>query len=240
MTLEIIPAVDILGGRVVRLLRGDAATAKVYYTNPLDAALRWVEEGAKSLHVVDLDAALGCGENLKQIEQIVEEINVEVQVGGGIRSLEKAERLINAGAARIVVGTRAVRERSFASELIERFGADKVVVALDYDRGVVLTEGWRKMGGVGVKEAVDSMRELGVEYILLTSKERDGTLEGPDCRAVREASRGGVKVLAAGGIGSVRHIVEVRDAGAYACILGRCLYEGAVKLREALEAAGGG
>lgn len=238
MTLEVIPAVDLMGGKVVRLYKGDANKAIIYYTNPLEAAQRWVREGAKTLHIIDLDAALGSGDNIDQIEQIVRKLDVKVQVGGGIRSIEKADMLIKTGANRIIIGTKAISEKGFAEELIQKYGAQRIVIALDYSQDEVLIEGWTKRSGIKVKEAVDAMKKIGVEYILLTSKERDGTLTGPDYKIIRENSKNNnLKIIAAGGIGSIEDILKLKQAGAYACILGRCLYERTINLKDAIKAA---
>ncbi len=236
--MEVIPAVDIMGGRVVRLYRGDPNRTKVYYNNPLDAARRWIGEGAKTIHVVDLDAALSLGENTKLIEQMVSTLGVRMQIGGGIRSVEKAERLIKAGAEMIIVGTRALRDRAFTKELADRYGPERVAVALDYSEGEVLIEGWKSRSGRTLREMIGEVKVQGIRYILLTSRERDGTLTGPDYRTIKGASEEvDIKVMAAGGIESIEHILKLKASGAYAAILGRCLYEGTLELGEAIKAA---
>lgn len=240
MTFEIIPAVDLMKGQVVRLYRGEAGSVKIYHTNPIEATKKWVEEGAKTIHIIDLDSALGLGDNTEQIEEIVRKVKANVQVGGGIRSIAKAERLIKGGVHRIIIGTKAVLDKSFTRELLSKFGAERVAVALDYLQNEVLIEGWTKRSGVKVKAAVNEIAELGAQYILLTSKERDGTLSGPDYETIKEASKNrSVKIIAAGGIENIEHILALREAGAYACILGRCLYEGTVNLKDALRAVRG-
>jgi len=237
MTFELIPAVDLMNGCVVRLYRGEAGSAKIYHTNPLETAQRWVEEGAKTIHIIDLDAVLSKGDNIGQIERIAKNVDARVQVGGGIRSLSKAERLFKAGVHRIIVGTKAIVDRAFIEYFISTYGAERVAVALDYLRDEVLIEGWTKGSGVKVKAAIDDMVGLGVQYVLLTSKERDGTLLGPDYETISQVSKNrNAKIMAAGGIEKMEHILALRDAGAYACILGRCLYEGTVSLKEALRA----
>ncbi len=239
--MELIPAVDLMKGKVVRLYRGLATKAKIYYTNPLHAAQRWVREGAKTLHIIDLDAALGSGENIEQIEQIVKKLDVKVQVGGGIRSVEKAEKLIKTGVHRIIVGTKALSERGFAKELVYKYGAQRIVFALDYARNQVLIEGWTKQSGVKVKDAVEAVKQIGAEYILLTSKERDGTLLGPDYKTVEENSKNSnLKIIAAGGVRNIEHVLKLKQVGAYACILGTCLYEGTIRLKDAMKAVGEG
>jgi len=237
MIFEVIPAVDLMKGCVVRLYKGEASSIKIYHTNPLEAAQKWVDEGAETIHVIDLDAALGLGDNTQQIEEIAKNVKARIQVGGGIRSIDKAERLIKSGVHRIIIGTKAILDKSFTRELLSAYGAEHVVVALDYLQNEVLIEGWTKKSGIKLNAALDEMAELGVHYILLTSKERDGTLSGPDYITIREASKKrNLKIIAAGGIETIEHILALRDAGAYACILGRCLYEGTIKLKDAIRA----
>jgi phosphoribosylformimino-5-aminoimidazole carboxamide ribotide isomerase len=237
MTFEIIPAVDLMKGCVVRLYRGEASSAKIYHTNPLEAAQKWVEEGAETIHIIDLDAALGVGDNTQQIEEIAKKVKAKIQVGGGIRSIAKAERLIKSGVHRVIIGTKAILDKQFTHELLSNYGAEHVAVALDYLQDEVLIEGWTKKSGLKLNTALDEMAELGVQYILLTSKERDGTLSGPDYTTIREASkRRGLKIIAAGGIETIEQILALREAGAYACIVGRCLYEGTLNLRDAIKA----
>jgi phosphoribosylformimino-5-aminoimidazole carboxamide ribotide isomerase len=237
MTFEIIPAVDLMKGCVVRLYRGEASSAKIYHTNPLEAAQKWVDEGAETIHIIDLDAALGVGDNTQQIEEIAKKVKAKIQVGGGIRSIAKAERLIKSGVHRILIGTKAILDKQFTRELLSNYGAEHVAVALDYLQDEVLIEGWTKKSGLKLNTALDKMAEIGVQYILLTSKERDGTLSGPDYTTIREASkRRGLKIVAAGGIETIEQILALREAGAYACIVGRCLYEGTLNLRDAIKA----
>jgi phosphoribosylformimino-5-aminoimidazole carboxamide ribotide isomerase len=224
-------------GCVVRLYRGEASSAKIYYTNPLEAAQKWVEEGAETIHIIDLDAALGVGDNTQQIEEIAKKVEAKIQVGGGIRSIAKAERLIKSGVHRIIIGTKAILDKQFTREIVSKYGAEHVAVALDYLQDEVLIEGWTKKSGLKLNTALDEMVELGVQYILLTSKERDGTLSGPDYTTIREASkRRNLKIVAAGGIETIEQILALREAGAYACIVGRCLYEGTLNLRDAIKA----
>jgi len=241
MTFEIIPAVDLMKGCVVRLYRGEASSAKIYSTNPVEAAQKWVDEGAETIHIIDLDAALGLGDNTQQIEEIAKSVKAKIQVGGGIRSVAKAENLFKSGVHRIIIGTKAILDKSFIRELLSTYGAERVAVALDYLHDEALIEGWTKKSGVKLQAALDEMVDLGVKYILLTSKERDGTLSGPDYTTIREASKNrSLKIMAAGGIESIEHILALKEAGAYACILGRCLYEGTLNLKDAIRAVKGG
>jgi len=240
MTFEIIPAVDLMKGYVVRLYKGEASSAKIYHTNPVEAARKWVEEGAETIHIIDLDAALGVGDNTQQIEEIAKKVNAKIQVGGGIRSIAKAERLFKCGVHRIIIGTKAILDKPFLRELLSTYGAEHVAVALDYLQDEVLIEGWTKKSGLKLNATLNEMTELGVQYVLLTSKERDGTLSGPDYTTIREASKKrSLKIIAAGGIETIEHILALRDAGAYACILGRCLYEGTLNLKDAIRAVKG-
>ena len=237
MTFEIIPAVDLMNGCVVRLYKGEASSVKIYHTNPVEVAQRWVTEGAETIHIIDLDAALGLGDNTQQIEEIAKKVKARIQVGGGVRSIVKAERLIKSGVHRIIIGTKAILDKPFIRELLSTYGAEHVAVALDYLQDEVLIEGWTSMSGVKLSVALGEMAELGIQYILLTSKERDGTLSGPDYLTVKEASKNrSLKIIAAGGIETTNQILALREAGAYACILGRCLYEGTLNLKDAIRA----
>ena len=237
MTFEIIPAVDLMKGCIVRLYKGEASSTKIYHIDPVGTAQKWVQEGAETIHIIDLDAALGIGDNTQQIEEIAKKVKAKLQVGGGIRSLAKAEKLVESGVYRIIVGTKAILDKTFTRELLSLYGAERVAVALDYLQDEVLIEGWTKKSGLKLDKALEEMAGLGVQYILLTSKERDGTLSGPDYTTIREASKKrGLKIIAAGGIETIGHILAVRDAGAYACIVGRCLYEGTLNLKDAIRA----
>lgn len=237
----VIPSIDIMNGEVVRLLRGDPKQVKSYahLGDPITIARRWESEGAKLIHVVDLDAALGLGENISIIGNIARSIKAPIQVGGGIRSVERARQLINAGVARTVLGSLAFRSVESLRALLEEFGDERIVVALDHLDGVVMIDGWRKSANITLREATQFFKSLGVRYFLVTSIQRDGMMVGPDMENLSKIIDLRVNVIASGGIRSLNDISMLRDLGVYGVIIGRALYEGSFTLKEALNIAEG-
>jgi phosphoribosylformimino-5-aminoimidazole carboxamide ribotide isomerase len=237
----VIPAIDIMNGEVVRLLRGNPKQVKSYahLGDPITIARKWESEGAKLIHVVDLDAALGLGENINIIGAIVRSIKAPIQVGGGIRSVEQVRQLINAGVARAVLGSLAFRSVESLKALLEEFGDERIVVALDHLDGVVMIDGWRKSVSMTLKEAAQFFKSLGVRYFLVTSIQRDGMMVGPDIKNLSKIVDLGVNVIASGGIRSLSDISMLRSLGVYGVIIGRALYEGLFTLKEALNIAEG-
>jgi len=230
-----------MNGEVVRLLRGDPKQVKSYahLGDPITIARRWESEGAKLIHVVDLDAALGLGENISIIGNIARSIKAPIQVGGGIRSVERARQLINAGVARTVLGSLAFRSVESLRALLEEFGDERIVVALDHLDGVVMIDGWRKSANITLREATQFFKSLGVRYFLVTSIQRDGMMVGPDMENLSKIIDLRVNVIASGGIRSLNDISMLRDLGVYGVIIGRALYEGSFTLKEALNIAEG-
>jgi phosphoribosylformimino-5-aminoimidazole carboxamide ribotide isomerase len=233
--LLVIPSVDVLEGRCVRL-RGGREEEKRVYGDPLEWARRWEEEGASLLHVVDLDAALGRGSNRELLLRLLRGRRARVQVGGGIRSVERAEEYVRAGAERVVVGTSAVKNPELVRRLVEVLGGERVVVALDARGGRVVVEGWREETGKDVVELAREMEEAGVGYLLYTDVEADGRMCG-----IGEVggilSRIRLPVILSGGVRSLEDVRRAREAGAAGLIVGTALYEGRFTLREAMEVA---
>lgn len=239
--MEIIPAIDLRGGNCVRLYQGDYARETVFSDDPLAVAERWQSEGGQRLHIVDLDGAhSGNPANLAAITAITRTLTIPVQVGGGIRSVDTAAALFDAGAARVVVGTAAVANPELVTELCGRFGSERVVVALDARDGMVAIHGWTETAAVTATELAGRMAELGVIRLLYTDIARDGTLEEPNYAATAALARdSGLKVLAAGGVGAAAHIANLAPTGAEAAIIGRALYTGDITIAAARAAAGG-
>lgn len=235
----VIPAIDIMGGKVVRLLRGDPREMKsyAYLGDPIELARRWESEGARLIHVVDLDAALGLGDNINLIKMITRSVGIQVQVGGGIRSIERARQIIDAGAARMVLGSLAFKSVESLKFLLGEFGPERVAVALDHLNGMVMINGWRQPAYKTLREAAEFFASIGVRYFLITSIERDGMMAGPDIENLSKVMDLDVKVIASGGIRSLNDIILLRDIGVYGIIIGRALYEGALTFREALKAS---
>ncbi|MFH0749214.1 MAG: 1-(5-phosphoribosyl)-5-[(5-phosphoribosylamino)methylideneamino]imidazole-4-carboxamide isomerase [Candidatus Bathyarchaeota archaeon] len=239
--MELIPAIDILGGKVVRLSKGDLKTAKSYenFQEPLQTAKKWESDGAKSLHIVDLDAAMGQGDNLQIIEQIMLGVRIPVQVGGGIRSSEKATKMLNAGINRIIVTTLAFEKEDVLKTLLQEFGSHRIMVALDYLEETVMAKGWRHTTGLSLMKAIQKFLNLGIEFFLLTSISRDGLLRGPDYPTLNAVTqRFKKKLFVAGGISTLNDLIQLKSIGVEGVVIGKALYEGNFSLKDALKALG--
>lgn len=223
----ILPCVDIQSGRAVRLYEGDPERETVYFDSPLAAARHWVSLGAGMLHLVDLDAATGRGENRAVIAEIVHEIGVPVEVGGGVRDRAAAEDLLRLGVHRVVIGTAAVRSPELVAELIAAHGPERVVVSLDARGLEVATHGWAQGSGVQVAELTPDLAHAGLETLIFTDVTRDGTLRGLDRALMRQVRTLWTNTLIVGGgvatVDDVRLLAEENIEGA---IVGRAIYEG--------------
>jgi phosphoribosylformimino-5-aminoimidazole carboxamide ribotide isomerase len=237
----VLPAVDIRGGRCVRLIQGRIAGERVYGDDPPGQALRWEAAGAPWLHVVDLDGAFAARPaNEDVITRLIAAVTVPVEVGGGIRDLAAIERLLAIGAARVILGTAAVVSRDLLEAACERFG-DKVAVAIDAREGVVVTEGWCVATSEHPLDAAVRVVRAGARRIIYTDTSRDGMLAGPNISAFEEMLRAvSVPVIASGGVSSaddVRRLRALAPAGLEGVIVGRALYEGRVRMEDLLAAA---
>lgn len=240
----VIPAVDIRGGRCVRLRRGLPEEETVFGEDPVEAALLWESQGAELIHVVDLDGAFA-GEpvNRAVIEKLARRVGVPVEVGGGIRDSGVARGYIEAGVARVVVGTRAFTDPSWLARLAGELG-DRLVVGVDAKEGLVAVSGWTGDAGLSPLEAVAGLEEAGVKRIIYTNVGRDGTLEGPDFEGTEAVARAAsMPVIASGGVGGMADIERVRrmrSLGVEGVIVGMALYRGDVTMDEVVSAFGGG
>jgi phosphoribosylformimino-5-aminoimidazole carboxamide ribotide isomerase len=239
--LQLIPAIDLMNGKIVRLTHGDPKTAKVYdqFGGPIETAKKWRADGAGKIHIIDLDAALGSGDNLSVIAEIVENIDLPIQVGGGIRKVEAAEKLLKLGVNQVILGALAFSDPEAVTQMQQEFGAKSVIVALDNRDGKIMVKGWKTATGLGVKEALEKFVALGVNTFLATSITRDGTLSGPDLDTLREACQyAGVAIIAAGGIGGLDDLVALKRVGVAGAVIGKALYEGRFTLKDALKMIG--
>jgi len=235
--LIVIPAVDLLGGKCVRLYRGDPTKNKVYYEDPLDAAKILELDGAELIHVVDLDAALGSGDNVFAIKRILKNVNVKVEIGGGIRSLEKADELLKLGAYRVIFGTAAVNDPSLVKEAVSRFGSEHVAVAIDEKDGKVAVHGWKNKSSVDCLELAQLFDEIGVGALIFTPISVDGTLQGPRIKKTVELMNSvTVPVVASGGVAQLDDLVALSKVGVWGAIVGTAIYEKNFTVKEALEA----
>jgi len=234
--MHIYPAIDIRGGKCVRLLQGKAEHETVYGENPLTVAKKWAEEGAKRLHVVDLDGAFGSsGDNFKIITQMANEVGVPIQLGGGMRSIEKIRSAIDAGIEKVILGTLAIEQPSFVSKALDFFG-EKIAVGIDAKGGYVAIKGWTQDSKLHAFDLAVNMKDLGVKTLVYTDISKDGMLSGPDFDGTSQmVETTGLYVIASGGITSVDDIKKLKCLGVSGVIIGKALYTGDISLRQALE-----
>ena len=231
-----------MNGKIVRLTHGDPETAKVYdqFGGPVETAKKWKWEGAGKIHIIDLDAALGMGDNLSVIAEMIENVDLPIQVGGGIRKVETAEKLLKLGVNQVILGALAFSDLEAVAQIQQAFGAASVIVALDHRDGIIMVEGWKTVTGLCVKEALEKFAKLGVKAFLVTSIAKDGTLSGPDLDTLREACQyPNVEIIAAGGIGGLDDLRALKRVGVAGVVIGKALYESRFTLKEALNAVGG-
>ncbi len=239
MKFEIIPAIDIRGGKCVRLIQGDYAQETVYGDDPLEMAKRWAGEGATRLHIVDLDGARdGVSANLGVIQSIAGALEIPVQVGGGIRTFEALDALLDAGVQRGILGTQAAKDPQFAEEAFAIY-ADAVILGIDAKDGKVAVEGWQETSNVSAIQFAKYMAEAGCMRIIFTDIARDGMLTGPNLAALAEMAKAvEIPIIASGGVQSAEDVALLREiAGIEGLITGKALYENRATLREFLNAA---
>jgi len=241
MAITIIPAIDIRGGRAVRLARGDFSKETKYFDDPVSAAQRWIDEGAQRIHIVDLDAAAeGRPMNADHIKKIASLSPVPIEVGGGIRSLDIIEHYLDAGVGWVIVGTAAVEDRPFVHAAAEKFPG-KIILGIDAEGGFVKTRGWLEKSNVSAVDLVQSYRSVDLGAVIYTDIARDGIGTGVDVDGARKLARqAGVGVIASGGVKDARDILRVMKAekdGVFGVIVGRALYEGTLTLCDAISMA---
>jgi phosphoribosylformimino-5-aminoimidazole carboxamide ribotide isomerase len=240
--VQLIPAIDLMSGKIVRLTQGDPKTAKVYrqFGGPLETAKKWYNEGATKLHIIDLDAALGMGNNFSVIAEIAQNVDLPIQVGGGIRKATSAEKLLELGVSQVILGALAFSDPKAVIQIQQEFGGNSLIVALDNRDGKIMIAGWKTATVLGLREALEKFSALDVKTFLLTSIIRDGTLSGPDLETLREACKyPNVEIIAAGGIGSLKDLMALKSVGVDSAVIGKALYEGRFTFMEALKSVGG-
>jgi phosphoribosylformimino-5-aminoimidazole carboxamide ribotide isomerase len=238
--LILYPAIDIRGGQAVRLMQGDYERETAYDADPLDAAARWVDQGAEWLHVVDLDGARsGISENLEHVRRIASELDAKVQLGGGLRDGFAVEKALSAGAERVVIGTAALADPEFLEEMLDEHG-QKIVVGVDARGGMAATQGWTETSGSEAGALIRDLAGKGVSRIVWTPIEVDGTMEGPPLHQLRViADDLDAELIYSGGVGTVEHLSALAASELPALggvIVGRALYEGKFDVADALAA----
>jgi phosphoribosylformimino-5-aminoimidazole carboxamide ribotide isomerase len=231
--VKIIPAIDLIDGQVVRLVKGDPDKKTVYSNNPIEIAKKWQSDGADMLHIVDLDATLGRGSNLEIIKKIVKEIKIPVQIAGGLREASLITEVANI-ATRIVLGTIAFQNEDLLQQLLETLGPEKIVISADHIDGKIVVKGWQESTE---KKLIDSMNEflqMGFSEFLVTNVNHDGTMQGPDLDYLSKVcSLDNANVIASGGISNVNDVKLVKEKNVFGVILGKALYENKITIGEA-------
>lgn len=236
----VIPAIDIKGDKVVRLCRGDFKEVKVYSDDPVSIAKKWESEGAKLLHIVDLEGALsGELKNLPSIKNIIKAISIPVEVGGGIRSRDSIEKLLSAGARYVILGTRACLDEKFVKSAIADFG-DKIIVSIDAKDGMVATAGWTSVSKIKATDLLAKIESFGLNTVIYTDISRDGTLEGPNFASLKEIlkARRKADIISSGGVSSLEDLINLKQyesQGLSGAIVGKAIYEDKLNLKEAIK-----
>lgn len=242
--MDVIPAIDLLEGRCVRLYQGDYTRSQVFNSDPVAVAQQWVQQGAPRLHLVDLDGAkVGQPVNWQTIAAIVEAAKVPVQVGGGLRDRQSVAKLLAIGVERVILGTVAIEQPSLVAQLCEEF-PEQILVGIDARDGRVATHGWLETSEVLAVDLAKQMTDLGAAAIIYTDIHRDGTLQGPNLTALRQLTTEiSIPVIASGGVSSITDLLSLlalEPQGVSGVVIGRALYTGDVSLREALQSVGPG
>jgi len=228
----VIPAIDLWEGKVVRLLKGNPADSTVYSNDPIQVAKEFKLKGVEFLHLVDLSAALGQEDNLEIIGKILKEIDIKVEVGGGIRDIEKAKKLISLGAERIIVGTKSLEDK-FLKDLIRAVGVDKIAVSVDAIDSRVAVKGWQEKSSFEVLDFIKSVIKKGIKWVIYTDISRDGTLEGLNLEPIKEfSSFKKANIIVSGGVSSLEDINKIKEKTPFVwgVIVGKAIYEGRIDL----------
>lgn len=240
MSFTIYPAIDLRGGRVVRLKQGDPALMTAYSDDPAETARRWLTAGANWLHVVNLDGAFGENNSanrsaLEAILAVAKSFGAQVQFGGGMRSLDAVGQVLDLGLSRVVLGTIAIEQPEIVANVLTRFGAERIAVGIDARQGLVRLRGWKNESGITAKELALQMRSLGLYTVIFTDIARDGLGNGLNISATSElAEASKLNVIASGGVHALEDVQAARDAKLAGVVIGRALYEGTINLSEAL------
>jgi len=240
--MTIYPAIDLRGGKCVRLFQGLASEETIYFEDPLDAAEKWIQEGAKHMHLVDLDGAFSGGSaNLDAVQKIAQETQLRLQLGGGMRDNSSVKKALSLGLSRVIIGTRACTDPQWVGELIKEFGPDKIVVGIDAKDGLVATKGWVETTEIGAIELARQMQDLGVRWIIHTDVATDGAMKGPNLEAQQKIAEAvpSCQIIASGGVTSSGDIDALRELSKSTpniegVIIGRALYEGTIELSKIL------
>lgn len=236
--MKIFPAIDLIDGNVVRLLKGDYNEVTIYGNDPLSVAKSFEDAGAEFIHIVDLDAAKdGLVHNYDIIKSICENTNLKVEIGGGIRTEEVIKQYISAGVYRVILGTIAIKNPDFTKEMIKKYG-EKIAIGVDISEGFVAIHGWTEVSAISCDELFSDLEAAGAKCIICTDISKDGAMQGTNLALYRDLSKKyKIDIVASGGVSSMEDVVALKEMGIYGAILGKALYVGAVNLKDAIEVA---
>ena len=233
--MKVIPAIDLMDGKVVRLIKGNPKNKTIYSENPVETAKKWENAGADLLHIVDLDATLGIGSNLRIIKKIGQNISIPIQVAGGLRD----ENIINdvlTFAQKAVIGTLAFKKKEILPKILAKYSNNRIVISTDHLNGKIVIAGWKESTDVELISGIENFVKLGFSEFLLTSVDRDGTLQGPDLISLKKACEiKNTRIIASGGISSLKDTIDVKNCGADGVILGKALYDRKISIEEVRE-----
>lgn len=234
----ILPAIDLLGRKAVRLLKGDYNQVTVYSDSPLEVAEKFKSLGATHIHMVDLDGAkYGTAPNMDIVAEVAEKTGLFIEIGGGIRSMETVKKYIDAGISRVILGTAAICDEDFLKEAVKAYG-EKIAVGADVKDGKIAVKGWLEQSDVTLDEFFLKMQDLGVKNIICTDISRDGAMRGTNLELYRELSaKYSLDITASGGVSSIEDVKRLRKMNLYGAIIGKAYYTGAVDIEEAIEVA---
>jgi len=231
--MKIIPAIDLMEGKVVRLYRGDPSKKTIYSDDSLDIAKKWQSAGADMLHLVDLDATLGRGSNFELLQDIAKSVSIPVQVAGGLRSEKIVESALEF-AQRIVIGTLAFKEKPILDKLLTAYGSERIVISVDHNDGLIVVNGWQQATDISLIDAVNEFVKMGFTEFLSTNVNRDGTLQGPDLEWMQQINKiKTANVISSGGISNIEDVIKVKKTNPFGVILGKALYENKISIQEA-------
>lgn len=236
--MEIVPAIDIIDGKCVRLSKGDFNTSKIYGDNPLEMAKMFADAGLKRLHLVDLDGARSRHiVNTRTLESIAGNTDLIIDFGGGVKSRRDIDTAFDCGASMVIVGSTAITDRELMYEWIEEFGEDRIILGADVRNGLISVNGWKEDSNLKLDDFLKEYRAKGITRVLCTDINRDGMLQGPATELYRSILRDfpGIKLIASGGVSSIEDLIELRKEGLYEAIVGKAYYEGKITLKQLAE-----
>ncbi|MEC7881194.1 MAG: 1-(5-phosphoribosyl)-5-[(5-phosphoribosylamino)methylideneamino]imidazole-4-carboxamide isomerase [Chloroflexota bacterium] len=235
--MNLIPAIDLIDGEVVRLFKGDYAKKTVYDIDPIELTEQWNEMGIKRIHIVDLQGAkTGNQKNLDTIKNIVKLTNLKIQIGGGIRNLSVCKKMMDLGVSKVIFGTAAIESPEEVEKSLKEYGHEKIIIGVDIKKNKIRTNGWEKESSLAPDELIDNMTKIGIKEFMFTDVEKDGTLSDPDFSFLKNLfDKAGNKTIVAGGISKINHIKTLKNYGIKNIVIGKAIYEGQINLKIALQ-----